>query len=93
MARAIAQLPGLDIEITHRREPEGERISVHLQAVPSFAAFGRFFESANPFALWAEAAQLMWLPFLPMFGPWLDATRVLMQPRELDEAPPTSPQQ
>ncbi len=37
--RAIARLPGLDIEIVHRRSPGGdaEQISINLQAVPSFA--------------------------------------------------------
>jgi hypothetical protein len=85
--RATARLPGLDIEILHRRSPGAEQISVHLQATPSFDAFGRFFENANPFAFWAEAARLMWLPFLP----WLGATRALMPPK-IDEAPPTSPE-
>jgi hypothetical protein len=28
----------------------GEQISINLQAVPLFDAFGRFVESANPFA-------------------------------------------
>lgn len=86
--RATARLPGLDIEIEHRRTASAERISVHMQAMPSFEAFGRYFENANPFAFWAQAAQLMWLPFLP----WLDAARALMPPRRVDEAPPTSPE-
>jgi hypothetical protein len=86
--RATARLPGLEIEILHRRLPDAEQISVHMQAMPSFNAFGRFLENANPFAFWAEAAQLMWLPFLP----WLGATRALMPPK-VDEAPPTSPEQ
>jgi hypothetical protein len=85
--RATARLPGFDIEIVHRRAPDAEQISVHMQAMPSFAAFGRFLENANPFAFWTEAAQLMWLPFLP----WLGATRALLPPK-VDEAPPTSPE-
>jgi hypothetical protein len=32
--------------------------------VPSFEAFGRFFEAANPLALWAHAMQLAFLPWL-----------------------------
>lgn len=87
--RATAHLPGLDIEILHRRAPHAEQISVHLRAMPSFEAFGRFLDSTNPFAFWAEAARLMWLPFLP----WLGATRALTPPRQVDEAPPTSPEQ
>jgi hypothetical protein len=64
--RATARLPGLDIEIVHRRSPGGdaEQISINLQAVPSFEAFGRFVESANPFAFWAQVVQMAWLPWL-----------------------------
>ena len=79
--RATASLPGLDIEVTHRRSPVAEHISIHLQATPSLEAFGRFLESANPFAFWAEATRLAWLPFLP----WLDAARALMPPGSTGE--------
>ena len=50
---------GLEIEIIHRRSSGAgaEQISINLQAVPSFEAFGRFLETANPFAFWAQAAQ------------------------------------
>lgn len=43
---ATARLPGLEIEIVRRRAPGGdaEQISINLQAVPSFEAFGRFAE-------------------------------------------------
>jgi hypothetical protein len=91
--RATAHLPGLDIEIVHRRTADAEQISVHMQAMPSFEAFGRFLENANPFALWAQAAQLIWLPFLPLYAPWLGATPALMPPPNVHEAPPTSPEQ
>ena len=89
--RATARLPGLDIEIVHRRAPHAEQISVHLQAMPSFEAFGHFLEN-NPFAFWAEAAQLMWLPLLSLYAPWLGGSRALAAPRRVDEAPPTSPE-
>jgi len=38
--RAMAHLPGLDVEIIHRRSAgaEAEQLSIHLQAVPSFEA-------------------------------------------------------
>jgi hypothetical protein len=64
--RATARLPGLDIEIVHRRAVEGdaEEISLNLRAAPSFEAFGRALEAANPFAFWAQSAQLAWLPWL-----------------------------
>jgi hypothetical protein len=72
---APARLSGLAIEIVHRRTPEryAEQISLHLQAVPSFEAFGRFADSMNPFAFWARAMQLAWLP-------WLAVAQVLDAP-------------
>jgi hypothetical protein len=74
-ARAIAHLPGLDIEITHRRAADGdaEHISINLKAVPSFEAFARAFEAANPFALWMRGIELAWLP-------WIEATRAMALP-------------
>jgi hypothetical protein len=73
--RAIARLPGLDIEIMHRRAVEGdaEQISINLRAAPSFEAFRRALEAANPLAFWAEGAQLAWLS-------WLEAMRALTLP-------------
>jgi hypothetical protein len=73
--RATAHLPGLEIEIIHRRSPgaDAEQISIHLQVVPSFEAFGRFLATANPFAFWVQAAQMAWLP-------WLGAARTLTLP-------------
>ena len=73
--KATARLPGLNIEVVHRRSPDGDskQISINLQAVPSFEAFGRFLEAANPFAFWVQAGQLAWLP-------WLEAVRAAMLP-------------
>lgn len=73
--KATARFPGLEIEILHRRLPSGdaEQISIILQATPSFEAFGRFIEAANPLAFWAQATWLAW-------SPWLEATRVAMLP-------------
>lgn len=73
--KATARLPGLNIEVIHRQSPSGdaEQISIHLQAVPSFEAFGRFLEEANPFAFWVQASRLAWLP-------WLEAARLAMLP-------------
>ncbi len=81
---ATARLPGLAIEIVHRRAPDGdaEQISIHLQARPSFQAFGRFADTMNPFAFWAQAMQMAWLP-------WLAAAQVLGAP-ELFGAPGSS---
>jgi len=80
---ARAHLPGLDIEIVHRRSPaaDAEQISIHLQAVPSFEAFGRFLEANNPFAFWARAAQMAWLP-------WLRAAQLFTAPARASLAAP-----
>jgi len=83
--RATATLPGLEIEIVHRRprESEGEALSITLQATPSFETFGRSLEAANPLAFWTQAVQLAWLPLLGgswLGATWLGASRALMLP-------------
>jgi hypothetical protein len=64
--KASAHLAGLDIDIVHRQSSNGdwEQLSINLRATPSFDALGRSFEIADPFALWAQAARLMWMPWL-----------------------------
>jgi len=64
--RASARLPGLDIDIIHRQSPNGdwEQMSINLRAMPSFEAFGRSFEAADPYTLWLQVARLMWMPWL-----------------------------
>ncbi len=73
--RATASLPGLEIEIVHRRskDADAEAISINLQAVPSFEAFGRFIETANPLGVWAQAVRMAWFP-------WLGATSAVILP-------------
>ena len=73
--RAIAHLPGLDIEIVHHQSQDGltEQVSINLKAVPSFEAFARSVDALNPFAFWAEAMRLVWFP-------WIEATRAMMLP-------------
>jgi hypothetical protein len=72
---ANIRLPGLNITIEHQRSAAGnfEQISINMQAVPSFEAFGRVLEQANPFAFWIQATQLAW-------APWLEAMRVMSSP-------------
>lgn len=75
-----ARLPNLDIEIVHRRLPDGsaEQISINVQATPSFEAFRRVLEAANPWTFWAQATRLAWFPWLDganamnamMLTPW-----------------------
>jgi len=73
--RADIRLPGLNITIEHQRSAARnfEQISINMQAVPSFEAFGRVLEQANPFAFWIQATQLAW-------APWLEAMRVMSIP-------------
>lgn len=72
--RATARLPGLEIEIVHRRPRDGvEALSINLHTTPSFEALGRFFEIANPLVFWAHALQMAWQP-------WIGATRAFTAP-------------
>jgi hypothetical protein len=81
----------LDIEIVHRLSPnrDAEQISISLQAMPSFAAFGRWLEAANPLVFWMQAVQLFWAPWLEMANagrvPGAGARQL---PRRGDAAPP-----
>jgi hypothetical protein len=64
--RAVARLPNLDIEIIYRRPSEGdeEQMLITLRAVPSFEAFGRFVELANPLLFWMRLMPMPWIPWL-----------------------------
>jgi hypothetical protein len=80
--KASAHLPGLDIDIIHKQSPRGdwEQVSINLRATPSFEAFGRFVEAADPFAFWMQAARLMW-------APWLIAAQTMMLPQGSQRTP------
>jgi len=75
--RASARLPGLDIDIIHRQSPNGdwEQMSINIRAAPSFEAVGRWFETADPFTPWVQAARLMWMP-------WLLTAQTMMLPQD-----------
>ncbi len=47
-----------------------------MQAVPSFTAFGRFVEEMNPLAFWAQAAQMMWAPWLAAASAMMGSARL-----------------
>jgi hypothetical protein len=83
--RATARLPGLDIEIIHRRSlnDEAEQISVNLQVMPSFEAFGRFLDICNLGSGCPNAVQMAWLP-------WLNAARFVTLPRNASTPPKLS---
>ncbi|MBI5114413.1 MAG: hypothetical protein HZA68_20810 [Rhodovulum sp.] len=77
---ATAQLPNLHIEVVHQAAPDGdgERLSIHLQATPSFAAVGQFLDTANPLALWAQSWMQSWTQAVQLaWMPWLGGTALL----------------
>ncbi len=79
--RAIARLPGLDIEVTHNPSGAGggERLSVTLQATP---LLGGRIDTAAPFALWMMMAQAAWTPWLQLAAAfWLPALPPRPPPR------------
>jgi hypothetical protein len=84
--KATARLPNLDIEIFHSRSPEGdaERITVSLQAAPSFEAFGRFLEATNPFLFWMRFAQTAW-------APWIGSGSASLPPGNVSAGPNATP--
>jgi hypothetical protein len=61
----------LRLRVDRPPDRDAEQISINLQAAPSFEAFGRHIESLNPFAFWAQAMQMAWLP-------WQVAVRIMM---------------
>lgn len=76
--RAIARLPGLDIEIVHRgpQGDAGEAIGVMLRAMPSFDALGHGLFAANPFLAWMEvSAALTEAAWSAWFGAFLPPPR------------------
>ena len=83
--KATARLPNLDIEIVHSRSPAGdaERITISLQAAPSFEEFGRFLEATNPFLFWMRLAQTAWTP-------WLGASAATLPSRNFGRLPATA---
>ena len=69
-AKAVALLPRLKIEILHSRSPAGdaEQLSINVLALPSFEAFGRYLEAANPFLHWIRFTETAWAPWLRAFS-------------------------
>jgi hypothetical protein len=71
--KAVANLPNLNIEITHRRHPEegAEFMSITLRATPSFGAVSDYLDTYNPMLAffsplpWMRMMQAMWQPWLP----------------------------
>lgn len=68
--RAVARLPGLDIDILHRRSEGGdaEEMLIRVRAMPSFDAALGAFDAANPFLMWSRMLQAAWAPWLGLLG-------------------------
>jgi hypothetical protein len=90
--KATARLRDLDIEIVHSRSPAGdaERITISLQAAPSFEAFGRFLEATNPFLFWMRFAETAWTPWLGAAAARLPSTNFRRLPATAEFAWPAS---
>ena len=80
--RAVARLPHLDVEIVHRRLPDGEQLGISLRATPSAEAFARHLEAQaavwpwlalNPWLGWQRLLQAAWQPWLPVGEPGMSA--------------------
>jgi hypothetical protein len=69
-ANVVALLPRLKIEVLHSRSPAGdvEQLSINVLALPSFEAFGRYLEAANPFLFWMRFTETAWAPWLRAFS-------------------------
>jgi hypothetical protein len=66
--RITGRLPGLDIEIAHRTEPEAEILAISLRATPSFEAVLPLVQLAMlPALWWADTVRLglAGFPLLP----------------------------
>jgi hypothetical protein len=67
--RAVARLPRLDIEISHRREDQAELLTVSLRATPGFDAVAEWLDPGHLLRVWASFNP--WLAFNPWIGPAL----------------------
>lgn len=69
--RATARLPGLDLDIRHRRawEGEAEQLQVTLTAASGFETAARMLEAGNPMLLWLRMLQAAWAPWTAVLAP------------------------
>jgi hypothetical protein len=84
--RAVAKLPHLDIEVTHRRlsEENAEQLTISVRAVPSLGAVARWLELhpawpwlvMSPLAVWQRAMMSLWGP-MQTGWPWTEAGQSL----------------
>lgn len=67
--RAVARLPGLDIEIYHAGDEQAETLTVRLRATPSFEAVAGWLDPTRFLALSLAASP--WLALNPWVAPFL----------------------
>ena len=72
--RAVARLPGLDIEIYHAGDQQGETLTVRLRGTPSFEAVAGWLDPTRFMAL--SLAVNPWLALNPWLAPFLLPGRV-----------------
>ena len=75
--RAVARLPGIDIDILRRRSEgiDAEEMLIRVRATPSFDAALGVFKAGNPFLMWSRMVQAAWAPWLA-FMPQAGARRL-----------------
>jgi hypothetical protein len=86
--RITGRLPNVDIEITHRRTEDAERVTVSLVATPSFEAFAQAIEVGNPLLAWAQFNPFAaaWLQMAQAaWAPWLGGAPTRLVPKRADE--------
>ena len=64
--RAVARLPGLDIEIEHRAAKSGgaEEMVITLRSGPGSDNLGQVLALMNPALAWMQFIQAAWAPWL-----------------------------
>jgi hypothetical protein len=79
--RAVARLPGLEIEIRHRADAEGEMLALRLVGAPTLAAAARSLAPPllalpapahawlAPWQIWTQMIEAAWRPWLALLAP------------------------
>ena len=79
--RAVARLPGLEIEIRHRADAEGEMLALRILGTPTLGAAARGLAPPllalppaaaawlAPWQVWTQMMEVAWRPWLALLAP------------------------
>jgi len=80
--RAVARLPGLEIEIRHRADAEGEMLALRIVGAPTLGAAARALAPTllalpppaaaawlAPWPAWTQMMEVAWRPWLALLSP------------------------